>query len=168
MKTQHKHGLIESLDQSYIDTVLTSLPDTGSNWLLGISKENRKLLKPCISVAQLISNWCGIKFWDIVCNHGNMISDNIIDHCILECVHVNKERSKLWQDILSLGLDNYMYLNKQDLFVLINLFLGTEVAEFIQLLSQRSVNVKSICILNLHSGCHTNLIVYAHAHKHRL
>ena len=43
-----------------------------------------------------------------------------------------------------------MYLIRQDLIVLTNLFLGAEVDDFMQLLSERNENFKSICILNLH------------------
>ena len=78
------------------------------------------------------------------------------------CKERERERAKLWQDILSLGFDIFMYVITQDLFVLTNLFLGADVAEFIQLLSERRENFKSICILNLHKKQCRTLLTAVH------
>ena len=54
------------------------------------------------------------------------------------------------QEIFYLGVDVYMYLNKQDRQTQTNLLLGVAVPDFLQILSDRSYTFKRICIYNLH------------------
>ena len=33
-----------------------------------------------------------------------MFNDNIVDHCLHDCSYLDNERSKIWQEILSLNI----------------------------------------------------------------
>ena len=73
-----------------------------------------------------------------------------ITKCIHECNYLNRPRALLLQEIFYLGVDVYMYLNRQDRQTQTNLLLGVVVPEFLQILSDRSETFKRVCISNLH------------------
>ncbi|MCG8077812.1 MAG: hypothetical protein JAY75_16450 [Candidatus Thiodiazotropha taylori] len=120
-----------------------------THWLWAFSLENRKFLKPCITMVQLISKLCIINATD-VCNYCHRNYDNIVDHCIHDCLYILRQRHIFWQEILSLGLDVYRYLSMQSKIVLSNIFLGSECQELYQLLSEKSEQFMIICFRNLH------------------
>ena len=64
--------------------------------------------------------------------------------------YLNRLRALLLQEIFYLGVDVYMYLNRQDRQTQTNLLLGVVVPKFLQILSDRSETFKRICISNLH------------------
>ena len=124
--------------------------DFSPHWLWQFSKDNRKMLKPCISVVQLLSRASSLPFLTTICNHCQKIYVNLLDHCIHECIYLNRPRALLLQEIFYLDVDVYMYLNRQDRQTQTNLLLGVMVPEFLQILSDRSETFKRICISNLH------------------
>ena len=124
--------------------------DFSPHWLWQFSKDNRKMLKPCISVVQLLSRASSLPFLTTICNHCQKIYVNLLDHCIHECIYLNRPRALLLQEIFYLDVDVYMYLNRQDRQTQTNLLLGVMVPEFLQILSDRSDTFKRICISNLH------------------
>ena len=120
------------------------------HWIWLFSKENRKMLKPCISVVQLVSCVSSLPHVSNICRHCQRCFTNLVDHCIHECIFLNRPRARLFQEIFSLGADIYMHLFMQDKHSQTNLLLGVECPEFLQILSDRAETFNSICILNLH------------------
>ena len=124
--------------------------DFSPHWLWQFAKDNRKMLKPCISAVQLLSRASSLPYLTTTCTHCQKIYVNLLDHCIHECNYLNRPRALLLQEILYLDVDVYMYLNRQDRQTQTNLLLGVVVPEFLQILSDRSESFKRICIFNLH------------------
>ena len=69
---------------------------------------------------------------------------NFVDHCIHECIYLNRQRARLFQEIFSLGADIHMHLFMQDKHSQTNLLLGVECPEFLQILSDRAETFNSI------------------------
>ena len=84
------------------------------HWAWQFSKNNRKMLKPCISVVQLLSNVSCLPFIDNICCHCHRNFANLLDHCIHDCVYLNRPRAQFLQEISSLSTDIYMHLSMQD------------------------------------------------------
>ena len=122
----------------------------GTHWLWLFSKHNRRLLKPCTSVAQLISCVSSLPHISSSCNKCQCDFTNLVDHCIHECSYLNRHRDRFWWDIFSLGADILMYLLMQDKKSISNIFLGVESQVLLNILSERSEDYKTVCILNLH------------------
>ena len=74
----------------------------GTHWLWLFSKDNRRLLKPCTSVVQLISCVSSLPHLSNTCENGQC-DYNLVDHCIHECNHLKRQRDRLRQDISFLG-----------------------------------------------------------------
>ena len=117
-------------------------------WLY--SKEKRKLLAPCTSVIQMISNLNNTPYDGNICPCCNLMYENIIDHCIHECLYLNRERAIFWNELSKLDLNVYMFLNIQEPVFLSNIFLGQENLELSRLLQEKGEKFKRICIFNLH------------------
>ena len=79
------------------------------HWIWLFSKENRKMLKPCISVVQLISCVSSLPHVSNICRHCQRCFTNLVDHCIHGCIYLNRSRARLLQEIFSLGADIYIY-----------------------------------------------------------
>ena len=120
------------------------------HWLGLFSRENWKLLKPCISVIQLIIGVSSLPIVLQICYHSQRNVSNVIDHCIYICNYVDRYRSRYWREIFSLGADIYTYLCFQDSVTRTNLPLGVESAEFIRILVESADDFKITCIFNLH------------------
>ncbi|MCG8112938.1 MAG: reverse transcriptase family protein [Candidatus Thiodiazotropha taylori] len=120
------------------------------HWLWLFSRENRKLLKPCFSVIQLISGVSSLPNVLQTCNHCQRNISNVTDHCIHECNYLNRHRSRFLREIFSLGADIYAYLCLQNSVTVTNLLLGVESSEFMRILGERSDDFKITCIFNLH------------------
>ena len=91
-------------------------------WLY--SKEKRKLLAPCTSVIQMISNLNNTLYDGNICPCCNLMYENYTDHCIHECLYLNRERAIIWNELSKLDLNVYMFLNIQEPVFLSNIFLG--------------------------------------------
>ena len=117
-------------------------------WLY--SKEKRKLLAPCTSVIQMISNLNNTLFDGNICPCCNLMYENIIDHCIHECLYLNRERAVFWNELSKLDLNVYMFLNIQEPVFLSNIFLGQENLELSRVLQEKGEIFRRICIFNLH------------------
>ena len=124
--------------------------DFGTHWLWLFSKDNRRLLKPCTSVVQLISCVSSLPHMSNTCENCQCDFTNLVDHCIHECNYLNRQRDRLWRDISFLGPHILMYLLMQDKLTLTNLLLGVESPEFLEILSESSYDFRIVCILNLH------------------
>ena len=55
--------------------------DFSPHWVWQFCKENRKLLKPCTSVVQLLSSVSSLPFAENICGHYKRNYDNLLDHC---------------------------------------------------------------------------------------
>ena len=108
-------------------------------------------LKPCISVIQLISCVSSLPHVSSTCSNCQGEFTNLVDHCIHECIYLNRQRERFCREIFSLGPDIFMYFHMQDKLTLTNLLLGVESPELLQILSESSDNFKTSCILNIHS-----------------
>ena len=117
-------------------------------WLF--PQDNRRLLKPCMSVIHLISCVSSLPRISSTCSNCQGEFTNLVDHCIHECIYLNRQRERFWWEIFSLGPDIFMYLHMQDKLTLMNLLLGVESPELLQILSERSDNFKTSCILNIY------------------
>ena len=73
------------------------------HWAWQFSKNNRKMLKPCISVVQLLSSVSSLPFIDKICCHCHRNFANLLDHCIHDCVYLNRPRAQFLQEISSLS-----------------------------------------------------------------
>ena len=128
-----------------------SYGDFSPHWIWLFSKENRKRLKPCISVVQLLPCVSSLPHVSNICSHCQRCFTNRVDHSIHECTYLTRPRTRLLQEIFSLGADIYIYVlvhaNKHSQT---NLLLGVECPEFLQILSDRAETFINICILNLH------------------
>ena len=69
------------------------------------------LLASCISVIQMISNLNITMYDGNICPSCNLIYENMIDHCIHECLYLNRERAIFWNEHPKLDLNVYMFLN---------------------------------------------------------
>ena len=108
------------------------------------------MLKRCISVVQLVLCVSSLPHVSDICSHCQRCFTNLVDHCIHECIYLNRPRARLLQEIFSLGADIYMYLFMQDKHSQTNLLPGLECPDFLQILSNRAETFKSICLLNLY------------------
>ena len=120
------------------------------HWAWQFSKNNRKMLKPCISVVQLLSSVSSLPFIDNICCHCHRNFANLLDHCIHDCIYHNRPRAQFLQEISSLSTDIYMYLSMQDKQTQTNLLLGVETPEFLQILSDSCETFKCRCIYFIH------------------
>ena len=120
------------------------------HWAWQFSKNNRKMLKPCISVVQLLSSVSCLPFIDNICCHCHRNFANLLDHCIHDCVYLSRPRAQFLQEISSLSTDIYMHLSMQDKQTQTNLRLGVETPEFLQILSDRCETFKRRCIYFIH------------------
>ena len=68
------------------------------------------MLKPCISVVQLVSCVSSLPHVSNICSHCQRCFTNVVDHCIHECIYLNRPRARLLQEIFSLGADIYIYV----------------------------------------------------------
>ena len=85
--------------------------DFQPNILWACSKEKRMLLASCISVIQMISNLNITMYDGNICPCCNLIYENMIDHCIHECLYLYRERAIFWNEHPKLDLNVYMFLN---------------------------------------------------------
>ena len=81
-------------------------------------------MAPCTSVIQMISNLNNTLYDGNICPCCNPMYENIIDHCIHECLYLNRERAIFWNELSKLDLNVYMFLNIQEPVFLSNIFLG--------------------------------------------
>ena len=62
--------------------------DFSPHWIWLFSKENRKTLKPCISVVQLVSCFSSLPHMSNICSHCQRCFTNLVDHCIHEFIYL--------------------------------------------------------------------------------
>ena len=124
--------------------------DFSPHWVWQFCKENRKMLKPCTSVVRLLSSVSSLPFVESICAHCQSNYDNLLDHCIHDCIYLYRPRAQFFQEIFFLGADIHMYLAMQPKQTQVNLLLGGEYPDFTQLLSERTESFKKVCIFNIH------------------
>ena len=99
---------------------------------------------------QLLSSVSSLPFVENICGHCKRIYDNLLDHCIRDCIYLDRPRAQFFQEIFSLGADIYTYLIMQDKQTQVNFLLGAEFPEFLQVLFDRTEPFKKVCIFNIH------------------
>ena len=77
--------------------------------------------------------------------------DNVMDHCIHDCLFLNLDRSRLWYSIQQLNSDVCTYLRSLDKAFLTMIFLGLDddIVRFI--LGDQFQQFRSICMSRIHS-----------------
>ena len=81
------------------------------HWSWLFSQDNRRLLKLCISVIQLISCVSSLPHISSTCSNCQGEFTNLVDHCIHECIYLKRQSERFWREIFSLGPDIFMYLH---------------------------------------------------------
>ena len=116
------------------------------------SKENRSYLAASISCVHMIANIVGNPFCNPVsCPKCSTNYDNVVDHCIHDCLFLNLDRSRLWYSIQQLNSDVCTYLRSLDKAFLTMIFLGLDddIVRFI--LDDQFQQFRSICMSRIHS-----------------
>ncbi|MCG8048280.1 MAG: reverse transcriptase family protein, partial [Candidatus Thiodiazotropha endolucinida] len=102
-----------------------------------ISYEHPRLM-PCYkSVVQMIASVSNNFTDQITCFNCGVLYENIVDHCLHDCLYVEAERLKLWLDIYQLCPEVYAYmrcLDKEDLSLI---FLGAVSDRIASLFGER-------------------------------
>ena len=126
----HENAWYERVSNSEINRFSVLHSDFSPHWAWRFFKNNRKMLKPCIDVVQLLSSVSSLSFIDNICCHCHINFVHLLDHCIHDCIYLNRPRAQFLQEISSLSTDLYMYLSMQDKQMQTNLLLGVETPEF--------------------------------------
>ena len=95
------HDIIQTQDFSRFTALHY---DYSPHWIWYFSKEHRTLLPHCTSVGQMISSLAEVNSGNKFCMFCEVFNDNIVDHYLHVCSHLDNERSKMWQEILSLNI----------------------------------------------------------------
>ena len=100
----------------------------------------------------MIENIVGNPFCNPVsCPKCSTNYDNVVDHCIHDCLFLNLDRSRLWYSIQQLNSDVCTYLRSLDKAFLTMTFLGLDddIVRFI--LADQFQQFRSICMSRIHS-----------------
>ena len=96
---------------------------------------------------QLLSSISSLPFVENICGHCKRNYDDLLDHCIHDCIYLDRPRAQFFQEIFSLGADIYTYLIMQDKQTQVNFLLGAKFSEFLQVLSDRKSLLKKFVFL---------------------
>ena len=123
-------------------------PEYGPHWIWNSSKANCKLLSPCTSVLQMISNLAEFHYGNNICRHCDINHNSIVGHCIRDCRFLN-----LWQNILDINFAPYEFLSNQDKSLVSNILLGMKNDVFLSKSCKTSMNNSHFVVFSTSTKC---------------